>query len=125
LLALVSILLVAWFTVLTRDYVIGEGASNRLLNEGVRTRQWSDWIDDLRHADLLNPTTEWDEVRANFLLIKDRREALVVGRSIVRREPENLPGWVIVLKGSSGTNPRLASRARAEIRRLSPPVTRH
>jgi hypothetical protein len=119
--ALIAIVLVAWFGVLARDQRIGHAAVDRIVSEpGMSAAAWNDAMRDLRRADLLDPATDWRVTRANYLLLRDKQEALRVARSVVRDEPDNLSGWVMIESVASRTDPVLAARAAREIERLNP-----
>jgi hypothetical protein len=123
-LALIAIVLIAWFAVLVRNQVIGQAATGRIVDaSSMSTSEWRSAMDDLRRAELLDPSTTWRVGRANYLVLRDRREALEVATSVVRREPDNLAAWAVVLKASEGLDPERAAHARREIRRLNPPLS--
>jgi Flp pilus assembly protein TadD len=50
------------------------------------------------------------------------REALALVREVVRREPQNADGWVLLSVVARSTDPRLAATAAARARGLNPPV---
>jgi hypothetical protein len=117
----VSALLVAWFAVLERDNVLGDRASSRVIHEPkMSAADWRRTIDELRAAELLDPAKDWRVSRANVLLLRDKREALRVAREIVRREPDNLSAWTVMWQATRASDPPLAKRAVAEIKRLNP-----
>jgi hypothetical protein len=119
--ALIAIVLVAWFGVLARDERIGNAAVDRIVAEpGMSRAAWNDAMLDLRRADLLDPATDWRVTRASYLLLRDEQEALRVARSVVRDEPDNLPAWVMIGRVATRTDPALAARAAREIERLNP-----
>jgi hypothetical protein len=120
LLALMSAVLVAWFGVLARDDILAQQAAQRIHADRDESRaDWTRSMDELREAEFLNPGTEWRIIRANYLLLRDaNRDALRVAESVVRREPDNLDAWEIVLKAAPD-GPR-AAEARREIERLNP-----
>jgi hypothetical protein len=120
-LALVAVLLVAWFAVLFRDNHIAQEASDRLHeNPRMSEAEWSRQLDQLRKADLLNPQSEWRMTRANYLLLRDKKGARELAESVVRSEPDNLDAWRVVLFASRGRDPGRTSEALAEIERLDP-----
>jgi hypothetical protein len=122
-LALVAVLLFSWFAVLVRDDHIGREAADRLLNRpDMSDADFVHSLDQLRKAELLNPGTEWRVTRAGHLLLRDKRKAVRLAESVLRREPENLSAWVVVLNATRGRDPRRSSRAAAQIRRLNPSV---
>jgi hypothetical protein len=120
-LAVVAILLVAWFAVLFRDNHIAQEASDRLhANPQMSEAEWTRQLDQLRKADLLNPQSEWRMTRANYLLLRDKPAARQLAESVLRDEPDNLDAWRVVLLATRGRDPARASEALAEIERLDP-----
>jgi hypothetical protein len=125
LIALVAALALVWFVVLVRDQHLGSAASHRILNQPRMSQAaWDDTRRQLREAELLDPSTDWRMLGANYLLQRDRRAALADAEYVIRREPDNLEAWFAVLKATEGHQPRLAAKARAEIRRLNPAPAR-
>lgn len=121
--ATMAVLLIAWFAVLWHGEQIGREAADRIFEQpGMSDADWARSLRQLRRAELLNPGTEWTEQRASALLLRDKRAALRVANSVVRREPEYLDAWVTVYQATRGRDPRRAARAAAEIRRLNPPL---
>ena len=122
-LALVAALLTAWFATLAWSDRIGTEGRERLFEQPeMSAADYERSLDQLRRAEWLNPGTEWSVLRAGYLLRRDRRRALSVAESVVRAEPDNLAAWAIVSRATAGVDPRRSARARAEIRRLSPPL---
>jgi hypothetical protein len=122
-LAIVAVLLMAWSVVLFRDERIGREAEGRVLHEPRMSQsEWARSLAQLRQAELLNPGTEWDTLRAAALVLRDKRAALRVADSVVSREPENLNAWIVVLNATRGRDARRSAQAVAQIRHLSPPV---
>jgi len=122
-LAIVAVLLMAWSLVLFRDERIGRAAADRVLHQpGMSQSEWARSLAQLRQAELLNPGTEWDTLRAAALVLRDKRAALRVAESVVSREPEYLNAWIVVLNATRGRDTRRSAEAVAQIRRLSPPV---
>jgi hypothetical protein len=118
-LAVASLLLVAWFVVLARDNHLASGAAQRIhAHPEMTSAEWAGAIDDLRAGELLNPGTEWRINRANYLLLRDKRKALAVANAILRREPDSLDAWAVVLKATPDARRR--AEAMREIRRLNP-----
>jgi hypothetical protein len=121
-LALIAILLIAWFGVLVRNQVVGHAAIGRIVDAGSMSEsEWRSAMDDLRSAELLDPSTTWRVGRANYLVLRNPREALSVANSVVRREPDNLGAWAVVLKASEGLDAARHARAEREMKRLNPP----
>jgi hypothetical protein len=119
--ALIATLLVAWFLVLARDQHVGSAAVDRIIaNPDMPRDRWNEVMDDLANADLFDPSTDWDLLRANYLLLHQPAKARRVGEAIVRREPDNLGGWVVILQTTRGHDPARARQAAREIRRLNP-----
>jgi hypothetical protein len=124
-LAITATLLMAWFVVLARGDAIGRSAESRVHDHPhMSTADWNRTMDDLRKADFLGVGSEWDVRRAAYLLLRDRPEAARLARSVTRREPDNLDAWAVLLHATDGLDPRQASYARAQIRRLSPQPSR-
>ena len=123
--ALVATILVAWFGVLARDQHVGNDAVGQIVDRPLMDKAaWDRVMADLGRADLLDPSSDWNMTRANYLVLRDRRGALRQAESIVRREPDNLGAWVVILETTRGRDPARAARAAREIRRLNPlPVT--
>lgn len=121
-LALVSLLLVAWFAVLARDERSARQAETRILrNPEMSAADWSDTMDQLRAAELLNPGTPWKVSRASANVLRgNKRLALRVADSVVADEPDNLAAWIVVLRAATGLDRSKAAQARAQIRRLNP-----
>ena len=122
--ALVALLLFAWSAVLWRDERIGGAASERILrNPGMSDAEVAQALEDLRSADLLDPTTDWELARAGALLLRgDRREAVRLTENVLDREPDNLQAWVVLREASEGQDPARLAQANAEILRLNPPL---
>jgi hypothetical protein len=118
--AVVATLLIAWFTVLARDQLVGSQAADRVREDPAMSRAaWAHAIDDLRRADLLNPGSEFKVARAATLLLHDRAAAVRVADSILRREPDNINAWSIVLAATRGRDAARFAEAARQFRRLS------
>lgn len=121
-LALIAIVLIAWFSVLARNHALGWNASLRIVAEpGMGTAEWQRSMDDFRRAELLDPSTEWRIIRAQYWLLRDKRKALRVADSVLDREPDNLAAWSAVLRASDGLYPARHRQAVMQIHRLNPP----
>jgi hypothetical protein len=124
-LAVAAVLLIAWFAVLLRNERTGSYAQLRLHSDPeMSDRDWAHFIDRLRQAELLNPGSKWRVKRAAFLLLRDRRDALRVADSVLRREPDNLGAWKVVRNAARGVDARRSAQADAAIERLSPITAR-
>jgi predicted Zn-dependent protease len=121
--AVLALLVMAWSAVLWRDDRIGSEASNRLvMTDQLTDAEWAREVERLRDAELLDPSTRWPLARAGAYLLRDRpRDAARVIESVLEREPENVEAWIALGEATREIDPRRAARARAEIRRLSPP----
>jgi len=111
-----SVAVIAWLGVMERDA--------RLLARADHAAQARDYAAadrDLRDADTLSADTTADLRRA-FLAQATRRgdEARALLEDVVRREPDNLTAWGLLLTFSREADPAAAERARAQIRRLDP-----
>jgi hypothetical protein len=121
LVAVIAALLIAWFAVMLRDERIGSHASSRIFDHpNLNDAEWRRNMDRLRQAGLLNPDRHWAVTRAALLLPRDPRRAAREAESVLRREPENIGAWGIVLRATEGRDPKKAARAAAAIRRLDP-----
>jgi hypothetical protein len=117
--AVVSLLLVGWFGVLARDDKIAQDAAQRIHAHPEQSdTDWERSIDQLRDAEFLNPGSEWRIIRANYMLLRDKRGALRVADSVLRHQRDSLDAWVIVVKATG--DPERRAEARREIRRLNP-----
>jgi hypothetical protein len=118
--AVVATLLIAWFTVLARDQLVGSRAAHRVREDpGMSHAAWIRAIDDLRSADALNPGTEFKVARAATLLLHDRPGAERVADTILRREPDNINAWAIVVAATRGRDDARFAEAARQFRRLS------
>ncbi len=121
-LALIAVVLIAWFSVLARNHVVGWNASLRIVAEPkMDAAEWKRAMDDFRSAESLDPSTDWSIIRAQYWLLRDKRMALRVADSVLRREPDNLAAWSAVLRASDGVDPARHREATMQIRRLNPP----
>jgi hypothetical protein len=114
--ALVAVALIAWLGVMERGV--------RLQASGVEAAERHSWgraDDDFRRARLLTPDTLPDVRRALVLQGSGRTgQALAVLDDVVRREPENLAAWRLILAFAGTSDPALRRRALAAIRGLDP-----
>ena len=118
--AVVATLMVAWFAVLARDQLIGTGASKRVAeNPAMSHAAWARAVDELRRADLLHPGSEFRVARAATLILHDRPAAERLADSILRREPDNVEAWSILLAATRGRSEARFAEAWRQFRRLS------
>jgi len=121
-LALIAIVLIAWFSVLAYNHAVGWNASLRIVAEpGMGAAEWQRSMDDFRRAEWLDPSTDWSIIRAQYWLLRDKRMALRAADSVLRREPDNLAAWSAVLRASDGIEPARHREALMQIQRLNPP----
>jgi Flp pilus assembly protein TadD len=112
-LAAVAVVVVAWLGVMERD--------RRLFDRGAAAATLRRADSDLRAADLLNPDSGPDLVRAIKLQFAGRwREAITTIERVLRREPDNLYAWNALGAVARGRDPAALRRARAAARRLDP-----
>jgi Tetratricopeptide repeat len=77
--------------------------------------------DDLRKADRLTPHHDPAAFRARLLARTGRpAQAVRILKSLVHDEPDNASYWFALERAASRMDPRLAARARARVRELSP-----
>ena len=90
-------------------------------DDAARARNYMAAIGHLRDADRLSADTTAD-VRRAFVLQGAKRgaEARALLEDVVRREPDNLTAWGLLLTFSRATDPAAAARAQAQLRRLDP-----
>ena len=123
-LAVIALLAIAWLGVLYRDVRLGQGATDVLLTErNLSNAEEARQIDRLRDARLLDPDRQWDQKIAFFLMFDRPREALRIADEVVAKEPDNIEAWRVVEAVAQRIDPRRAAEARAERRRLNPPLT--
>jgi hypothetical protein len=119
--ALVAGVLAVWFLVLARDQEVGNDAIARVVKDPrMGNDAWQKVMADLKDAELLDPSSDWAMTRANYLLLRRPDQARREAEAIVRREPDNLGAWVVILRASQGRDPGAARRATREIDRLNP-----
>jgi hypothetical protein len=120
-LALFAVLVVAWSAVLWRNETVGYDAADRIFgNPTMTAAEWARSLDQLRDAELLDPSTKWRVSRATALLLRDRPAAARLAESVVEREPDNLEAWLVVLRATRGRDPERAAEALAQAKRLNP-----
>jgi hypothetical protein len=112
----VAVVVLAWLGVMehnTRQLARADDAA--------RARDYTAAIGHLRDADTLSTDTTAD-VRRAFVLQGTKRgdEARALLEDVVRREPDNLTAWGLLLTFSRETDPATAARAQAQLRRLDP-----
>jgi hypothetical protein len=121
--AIVALLIVAWLAVLVRDQQVGHAGVQSIIDRpDMGERDWNRALDQMRAADLLDPSTDWSMGRANYLMVRDPERARLIAESVVRREPNNLAAWMVILRATRETEPERARQAERHILRLNPPI---
>lgn len=123
--ALAAVLVIAWLGVMERDARLQERgvqtasgviAFGRLTPAGFRGAE-----SDFRDARFLSPDTAPDVNRAVMYHVHGRSaQAAELLVDVVRREPENLTAWGVLLDVTRERDPAMARRAVAARRRLDP-----
>jgi hypothetical protein len=122
-LALCALVVFGWLAVLVRDHHVGETASPLLYKSNLSAGQFDRYMKRLRQSQFLDPDTTVDLGIANFNLARGRtRVAAGQAERIVRAEPENLRGGMILYGATIARDPAQAARAAARIRSLNPLV---
>ena len=118
--AVLAVLVLAWLGVserATRLTAEAAALSERLEDPGAAARAES----ALRDARFLNPDTQPDIALAFVAFFRnDEERAVGLIEDVVRREPENLSAWRLLLDLAGEDDPATARRARAALRRLDP-----
>jgi predicted Zn-dependent protease len=114
--AVVAVAVIGWLGVMERD--------TRLLASGGKAAGQRDFTraeSDFHAARALSQDTTPDLRRAFLYQAGGRAdEAVALLEDVVRREPDNLPAWGLLLTFTRERDPATADRARAAIRRLDP-----
>ena len=126
LLALTSVLVIAWTGVLLRNHELGKDAAVRAFfgpkpDAAERARD----LERLDDAQLLDPNAYWKVASANYhLMLGDRRAATRAAERLVRDEPENIFAWGTLFRAAEDRDPKRAMQAAARIRELNPLAVR-
>lgn len=114
--AVIALAALVWLGVMERDTRLLARAS-----DATSARDYAAADRDLRRADALSADPTADLRRA-FLYQATRRgdEARALLDDVVRREPDNLTAWGLLLTFAREADPAAAARARAQVRRLDP-----
>jgi predicted Zn-dependent protease len=112
----VAVAVLAWLAAMERDVrVLASGTAAAGRRDVAAAER------DFRSARTLNPDMTPDLRRAFLYQATGRRdEAAALLEDIVRREPDNLPAWGLLLTFTRESDPATAQRARAAVRRLDP-----
>ena len=72
-------------------------------------------------AQFLDPHSDWKLARAGYYLFNGRlRKAERLAEELVHKEPENISAWALLAQAASRSEPALAARAAAQLKRLDP-----
>jgi hypothetical protein len=118
--AILAVAIVAWLGVMERDARLqarGVAAAQPPRAPGDLARA----EEDLHNAGALNLDTAPDVSRAFVLQAAGRQaEAIATLKDVVRREPENVAAWSVLLTITRDAEPVNGRRALAAVRRLDP-----
>jgi hypothetical protein len=121
LIALVAILLIAWFVALARNHAIATSASDRIVSDpAMDAADWRNAMHDFERAHLFDPSSDWSLIQAQYELLRDKRAALQRAENVLREEPDNLSAWWVVLRAARDVDPARYREAVAAIHRLNP-----
>jgi tetratricopeptide (TPR) repeat protein len=121
LITLVAIVLIGWFVALARNHAIGSGASDRIVADpAMSAADWRHAMHDFERAHLLDPSTDWSLIQAQYELLRDKGAALKRAENALREEPDNLSAWWVVLRAARDSDPARYREAVAAIHRLNP-----
>jgi predicted Zn-dependent protease len=123
--AVLAVLVIAWLGVMERDaWLLDDAvdtASGAIAFGRLTTDQFSSAESDFRDARFLNPDTAPDVNRAVMYEVHGRNaQAVELLQDVVRREPENLTAWGVLVEAAREIDPATARRAAAARRRLDP-----
>src|SRR3954468_2622576 len=124
-LVVVAVLVLGWLAVLERDQLVGDLAVRRLVYAtGAKPTVRRD-LARPQDAELLTPSPKWRRQRVAYLALRaSPGEAAQAGGEVVRREPDDIGTWLVILRTTRGRDPAGAARAEAAIARLSPLTAR-
>ena len=121
LIALVAILLIAWFVALARNHEIASRASDRIVSDpAMPAADWRHAMHDFERAHLLDPSSDWSLIQAQYELLRNPAAALRRADNVLREEPDNLSAWWVVLRATRDSDPARYREAVAAIHRLNP-----
>jgi cytochrome c-type biogenesis protein CcmH/NrfG len=120
--ALVALLVLVWLGVLYRDERVARTASDKIFYENpLPPAEYERQMDRLRDARLLDPDRSWQLVQVRYMLLYEQpRRAFEAAERFVRKEPDNLEGWVLLFNAARELDSGRAREAAAQIRRLNP-----
>jgi cytochrome c-type biogenesis protein CcmH/NrfG len=120
--ALVALLVLVWLGVLYRDERVARRASDKIFYENpLPPAEYERQMDRLRDARLLDPDRSWQLVQVRYMLLYEQpRRAFEAAERFVRKEPDNLEGWVLLFNAARELDSGRAREAAAQIRRLNP-----
>jgi predicted Zn-dependent protease len=122
--ALGALLVCAWFVLGVVQASSTDAAREELNGEGWPDAARAARVDQrLDRAAALNPDTTVEKLRAQLAGRQgDRALAQRILEAVVREHPDDIDAWARLLVATNGRDETANARARAAIRRLSPPV---
>jgi hypothetical protein len=120
--ALVAVLVLGWLGVLYRDERVARTASDKIFYESpLPPAEYERQLNRLRDARLLDPDRSWQLLQVRYMLLYGQpRRAIEAAERFVRKEPDNLEGWVLLFNAARELDSDRAREAAAQIRRLNP-----
>ena len=120
--AVLSVVVIAWLAVLFRDALLIDHVSKLAGDRGATPAQLAHGLTLAKQARLLNPDRSmplsWE---AEMYLRQNHQVAGVrTYQRLVAAEPQFADAWFLIAARAAGFDPRLAARARAQLRRLDP-----
>jgi hypothetical protein len=121
LIAVVAILLIGWLVALARNNSIATDASRRIVaNPAMSDADWRRAMHDFDRAHLLDPSTDWSLIQAQYELLREPGAAIRRADRVLRNEPDNLNAWWVILRAARDRDPARYREAVAAVRRLNP-----
>lgn len=121
-LAVVSVVVIAWLGVLLRDAVLLDRVGSIAFETHPSASQLAQGLSWSREARLLNPDRSlplsWEAEM--YLLRGQTRTALRVYQRMVAAEPQFADAWFLIADWAASVEPRLSDHALAELKKLDP-----
>jgi predicted Zn-dependent protease len=122
LLAIVSVVVIAWLAVLLRDSVLVDRVGSVAFEPHPTAAQIDNGLSWARQARFLNPDRSvplsWQAEM--YLLRGQTAAALRVYQRLVAAEPQFADAWFLIVARAAGVDPRLSDHALAELKKLDP-----
>jgi predicted Zn-dependent protease len=117
----VAVLVLGWLAVLYRDNRVIDAVSPGLIGDAsMPAPEFEREARRLEGAALLNPDPTWRLNLGLALLERDPGRAVRELEPVVAGEPDNVTAWKVLAVAARRVDPRLAARARAQVKRLDP-----